>query len=164
MFDSVRFAVPADEDKIISMIKMLHDENGLFPLSEKRVRDYMQRYFRAEGALIGVIGEIGDPVGSIYLEVGQPYYSDAWYLNEAWNFVHPDHRNSYPNHGNPAYARMLLQWAKDTSTEMKLPLMVGIVSNHRTEAKIRLYERELEKAGAFFVWNREFAGPCAWDK
>lgn len=157
MFDSVRLAVPADEDKIISMISLLHDENGLFPLSERRVREYMQRYFRKEGALIGVIGDVGDPVGSIYLEIGQPYYSEAFYLNEAWNFVHPDHRRS-------DYAKKLLGWAKSMSDEMRLPLMLGIVSNHRTEAKVRLYEKQLEKAGAFFVWNRQFVGSSAWDK
>ena len=157
MFETVRYAVPQDEDKIVSMISLLHDENGLFPLSEKRVREYMQRYFRQEGALIGVIGDVGDPVASIYLGIEQPYYSDAWYLNEAWNFVHPDHRRS-------DYAKKLLGWAKDISEQMKLPLMVGIVSNHRTEAKIRLYEKQLEKAGAFFVWNRHFTGPSAWDK
>ncbi|MBB3411199.1 GNAT superfamily N-acetyltransferase [Rhizobium sp. BK316] len=157
MSETVRYAVPQDEDKIISMISLLHDENGLFPLSEKRVREYMQRYFRKEGALIGVIGDIGDPVASIYLGIEQPYYSDAWYLNEAWNFVHPDHRRS-------DYAKKLLGWAKDISEQMKLPLMVGIVSNHRTEAKVRLYEKQLEKAGAFFVWNRHLVGPSAWDK
>lgn len=150
MSDEVRLAVPADEDKIIAMISLLHDENGLFPLSQAKVRTYMQRYFRREGALIGVIGPVGDPVGSIYLEIGQPYYSEAWYLNEAWNFVHPDHRRS-------DYAKKLLSWAKSMSEQMKLPLMVGIVSNHRTEAKIRLYEKQLEKAGAFFVWNRGLA-------
>ncbi|SCB30242.1 Acetyltransferase (GNAT) family protein [Rhizobium lusitanum] len=157
MSDDVRLAVPADEDKIVAMISLLHDENGLFPLSPDRVRAYMQRYFRRQGALIGVVGEIGDPVGSIYLGIEQPYYSEAWYLNEAWNFVHPDHRRS-------DYAKKLLGWAKEKSEEMKIPLMVGIVSNHRTEAKVRLYEKQLEKAGAFFVWNRHFAGPCAWDK
>lgn len=154
MSDEVRLAVPADEDKIVAMISLLHDENGLFPLSQQKVRDYMQRYFRKEGALIGVIGPVGDPVGSIYLEIGQPYYSESWYLNEAWNFVHPDHRRS-------DYAKKLLAWAKSMSEQMKLPLMVGIVSNHRTEAKIRLYEKQLEKAGAFFVWNRHLAAPQA---
>lgn len=157
MFDAVRYAVPQDEDKIVSMISLLHDENGLFPLSEKRVREYMQRYFRQEGALIGVIGDVGDPVASIYLGIEQPYYSETWYLNEAWNFVHPDHRRS-------DYAKQLLAWAKNVSEQMHLPLMVGIVTNHRTEAKVRLYEKQLEKAGAFFVWNRHFAGPSAWDK
>lgn len=157
MTDDVRLAVPADEDKIISMISMLHEENGIFPLSERKVRDYMQRFFRQEGALIGVVGPVGDPVGSIYLEIGQPYYSESWYLNEAWNFVHPDHRRT-------DFAKKLLAWAKQMSSEMHLPLMIGIVTNHRTEAKVRLYEKQLEKAGAFFVWNREFAGPCAWDK
>ncbi|API52848.1 hypothetical protein BMW22_15595 [Rhizobium leguminosarum] len=157
MFDAVRYAVPQDEDKIVSMISLLHDENGLFPLSEKRVREYMQRYFRQEGALIGAIGDVGDPVASIYLGIEQPYYSETWYLNEAWNFVHPDHRRS-------DYAKQLLAWAKHVSEQMSLPLMVGIVTNHRTEAKVRLYEKQLEKAGAFFVWNRHFAGPSAWDK
>jgi len=157
MTDDVRLAVPADEDKIVSMIRLLHDENGLFPLSERRVREYMQKFFRKEGALIGVVGPVGDPVGSMYLTIGQPYYSDTWYLNEAWNFVHPDHRRS-------DYAKKLLAWAKQISSELQLPLMIGIVSNHRTEAKVRLYEKQLEKAGAFFVWNRHFAGPCAWDR
>jgi len=156
MIEDVRLAVPADEDKIVAMIDLLHEENGLFPLSEKRVREYMQRFFRKEGALIGVVGDEGDPVGSIYLGIEQPYYSETWYLNEAWNFVHPDHRRS-------DYAKKLLMWAKEMSTTMHLPLMIGIVSNHRTEAKIRLYEKQLEKAGAYFVWNREFAGPSAWD-
>lgn len=157
MTASVRLAVPADEDKIVSMISLLHDENGLFPLSERRVREYMGRFFRKEGALIGVIGESGDPVASIYLGIEQPYYSETWYLNEAWNFVHPDHRRS-------DYAKCLLGWAKDVSSRMGLPLMIGIVSNHRTEAKVRLYEKQLEKAGAFFVWNRQLAEPSAWDK
>lgn len=156
MSSSVRLAVPADEDKIVAMISMLHDENGLFPLSEKKVRDYMKRAFNGEGAMIGVIGEVGDPVASIYLGIEQPYYSDTWYLNEAWNFVHPDHRRS-------DYAKQLLNWAKAGAETLKIPLMVGIVSNHRTEAKVRLYEKQLEKAGAFFVWNRQSVGPCAWD-
>jgi len=157
MSEEVRLAVPADEDKIVAMITMLHDENGLFPLSERKVRDYMQRAFLGQGAMIGVIGDVGDPVASIYLGIEQPYYSDTWYLNEAWNFVHPDYRK-------PGYAKKLLEWAKAGAKTLDIPLMIGIVSNHRTEAKIRLYERQLEKAGAFFVWNRDSLGPTAWDK
>lgn len=158
MNEAVRFAVPPDEDKIVSMIALLHDENGLFPLSERRVRQYMRRYFDKEGAIIGVVGDEGNPVGSIYLGMEQPYYSETWCLNEAWNFVHPDYRRS-------DYAKKLIGWAKRISDEMKLPFQIGIVSNHRTEAKIRLYEKQgLERAGAFFIYNRQFAGPCAWDR
>jgi hypothetical protein len=40
---------------------------------------------------------------------------------------------------------------------MKMPLVIGVISNIRTEAKIKLYERRLPKAGAFFVYNREYA-------
>ncbi|MBN9433986.1 MAG: GNAT family N-acetyltransferase [Bosea sp.] len=153
----VRFAEPADADGIVSMIAELHDENGLFPLSRRRVEQFLRRYYDKQGAIIGVIGDVGAPVASIYLAFDQPYYSDAFFLNESWNFVRPEHRRS-------DYAKQLIAFAKHCSDQMKVPLMVGIVSNHRTEAKIRLYERSLEKAGAYFVHNRHFLGETAWDK
>ena len=32
--------------------------------------------------------------------------------------------------------------------------MIGVLSNHRTEAKVRLYERQFGKpSGAFFLYN-----------
>jgi len=36
---------------------------------------------------------------------------------------------------------------------MNLPLILGVVSNYRTEAKVKLYERQFPKAGAFFMYN-----------
>lgn len=153
----VRLAVPEDMDGIVRMIFELHDENGLFPLSEARIREYMQRYLDGRGAVIGVVGDVGSPVASIYLAFDQPYYSEAFFLNEAWNFVHPDHRNK-------RYAGQLINFAKWCAERMGVVLMMGIVSNHRTEAKIRLYERQLEKAGAYFMHNRQVLGPTAWDK
>ena len=75
---------------------------------------------------------------------------------ELFNFVRTEHRKS-------DYAARLIAYAKMCSDKMGLPLMMGILSNHRTEQKIRLYERQLEKAGAYFVYGRQYAGPGAWD-
>jgi hypothetical protein len=37
---------------------------------------------------------------------------------------------------------------------MEMPLLIGVLSNHRTEAKVRLYERQFGKpTGAFFLYN-----------
>jgi hypothetical protein len=37
---------------------------------------------------------------------------------------------------------------------MGMPLLIGVLSNSRTEAKIRLYKRHFgEPAGAYFLYN-----------
>lgn len=157
MTASVRLAEPDDADAIFGLVKMLHDENGLFSLSEAKVRQYIQRYYDRKGAIIGVIGDRGALQGSIYLAIDEPYYSDEFQITEAWNIVHPDYRKS-------DHAKSLITFAKSCSDEIGIPLMIGIISNHRTEAKVRLYERQLEKAGAFFVYNRRLSKGPAWDQ
>lgn len=152
----VRLAAPEDADGIFGLCQALHSENGLFPFSERKVRAMIDRAYNREGAIIGVVGDLGSPVGSIYLGLSQVVYSDAWGLFEEWNFVLPEHRRS-------DYSKRLIAFAKQCSDKMHLPLVIGILSNHRTEAKVRLYERHLEKAGAYFVHNRQFSGADAWD-
>jgi hypothetical protein len=44
----------------------------------------------------------------------------------------------------------LVQWMKDQVEATQLPLVTGIISNHRTEAKCRLYRQMLPKIGEFF--------------
>jgi len=153
----VRLAVPEDAERIVALCEMLHEENGLFPLSLAKVHALLDRAFLKQGGIIGVIGEVGEPVAAIYLALDQMYYSETWFLNEAFNFVSPDHRKS-------DYARKLIAYAKACSDAMQMPLLMGILSNQRTEVKARLYERQLEKAGAYFVHNRKFSGPTAWDR
>lgn len=153
----VRLATPEDEPALVAMCQLLHTENGLYPLSMEKVHRVLGRAFNREGAIIGVIGDVGAPIASIYLELSESIYSDTWQLLEQWSYVHPDHRRS-------DCAKKLLEYAKHCSDELKMPLSIGILSNHRTEAKIRLYERHLEKAGAYFIYNRQYAGPSAWDE
>lgn len=152
----VRLAQPEDEAGIVELCVLLHEENGLFPLSEAKTRALVKRAIDRQGGIIGVIGDPGVPVAGIQLALDQMYYSDAWFLCEGFNFVRPDHRKS-------DYAAKLIGYAKMCADKMGLPLMMGILSNHRTEQKIRLYERQLEKAGAYFVYGRQYAGPGAWD-
>lgn len=151
----VRLVVREDVPALLDMCKELHGENGLFPLDETKLRQSIDRYFNKEGAIIGAIGEVGAPVATIYLNISQFFYTNDWVLMEEWAFVHPDHRRTN-------YARSLIAYAKALSDKMKLPLMTGILSNKRTEAKIRLYEQQLEKAGAYFIYNRQYSAG-AWD-
>lgn len=150
----VRLAVPEDRPALVKLTTELHGENGLFSLSLPKRDALLERYYNREGSICAVIGEIAAPVATIYLSLTQPEYTDEWCLVEVWNFVHADHRRS-------KHAQHLIDYAKFVSTEMKLPLVIGILSNHRTEAKVRLYERTLERVGAYFIFNSQFAGG-AW--
>lgn len=163
----VRLATRDEGDAIFQAVKDLHEENGLFVLSERKVRETLRRAFDGQDGkwdghgvptIIAVIGEPGKIEGSIGLEVDQPSYSDEWQITELWNFVHPDYRNP------PGRAKALIEYAKAASDAMHLPLVIGISSNKRTEAKIRLYERQLEKAGAYFVYNRQYSNGPKWDQ
>jgi hypothetical protein len=153
----VRLAVPADRPALVELTTLLHAENGLFSLSLPKRDALLDRYYDQKGSIIGVIGEVGEPIASIYLALTQPEYTDDWAIVEVWNFVSAEHRHS-------THAKHLIEYAKFVSTEMRLPLMIGILSNHRTEAKVRLYERTLDKVGAYFVWNYQFAGGTGWSQ
>lgn len=148
----VRYARRSERQELFDAVKLLHDENGIFPLSERKVFAAIDRAFDGmEGhgvgspAVVGVIGGPGQIEASIFLSVEQPNYSDEWHIIEYWNFVHPDYRS--PAGRAPA----LLEWAKKVSEQMGLPMIIGIVSNERTSAKIRLYERHVRHVGAFFL-------------
>lgn len=153
----VRLAVIEDRPGIVALTNELHGENGLFRIAPAKVERMLDRFYNREGAVIGVIGEIGAPVATIYLGIDQLVYTDDWALVEQWNFTHPEHRRSN-------YARQLIAYAKKVSDGMRLPLMIGILSNKRTEAKVRLYEQMLEKAGAYFIYGREHLTSPAWNE
>lgn len=141
----VRLATPADEPQLMELCRMLHDENGIFEIDEDMVLETIQQGTNKKGGIIGVIGTPEHIEGMIFMQVSNFWYSRQPYLVELFNFVHPDHRKS--NH-----AKALIEFAKKCTTN-DLKLVIGIISNERTRAKVKLYERQLgQSAGAFFVY------------
>lgn len=149
----VRRAVQQDEPEIMKLCRMLHQENAAFTMEDELVRDMLYRDFNRADGVVGVIGDPGSELqGAICLLISRFWYSWERHLEELFSFVHPDHRKS----GN---AKALIGYAKKCSDELQIPLNIGIFSNARTEAKVRLYQRQLGKpAGAFFFYNGKFAG------
>ena len=141
----VRFATRADEADLLKMCHELHEENGLFDMDEEAVKDTLNHAFDRKGGLIGVIDGPKGIEASCYLLITTIWYTKENHLEEIWNYVRPPFRQS--NHGTT-----LITWAKYCHEQMQMPLMIGILSNHRTEAKVRLYRRMLGvPAGAFFI-------------
>jgi len=141
----VRLARPEDEASLMEMCRLLHQENGVFSMDDDLVLAVLRRAFERQGVIIGVIGPEHALEGVICLVIGSFWYSRQPHLEELFNFVHPEHRRS-------DHAKALIEFAKQCSSE-SAPLVIGVISNERTEAKVRLYERRLGKpAGAFFLY------------
>jgi GNAT superfamily N-acetyltransferase len=93
--------------------------------------------------IIGVVGRTGSLEAMVFLLIGQFWYSTHHHIEELLVFVDPEHRKS-------KHAQAIIEWMKEQVEKTGLPLMTGIMSTHRTEAKVRLYSRMLPKVGAFF--------------
>ena len=52
----------------------------------------------------------------------------------------------------------MIAWSKSIADHFGIPLMMGIVSSERTQAKVRLLKRQLgEPVGAFFMYGQKQA-------
>ena len=144
---SVRYATPEDEDGVMALCRLQAEENAMFDVEEDLLRMAVRRALRFDRTILGVIGERGDLRGGLMIFVGNPWYSDQVVLQELFNFVHPDHRQ------NTTYAYDLIDFGKHLSDKMQLTLHIGVISNTRTEAKVRMYKKKLHYVGAFFNYN-----------
>lgn len=148
----VRVAKAADFNEVWRLLMAGHNENALFPLAPNKVQWFVHRMLSPETippedtgvrGVIGVIGNVGHLEGLAFIITGEFWYTDQKHLEELIIFVDPDHRKS-------EHAKSLLNWAKSLPDTTGLPLLTGILSNDRVEAKCRLYQRILPKIGEFF--------------
>ena len=83
------------------------------------------------------------------MQISQSWSSTDFCLEELLNFVRPRYRRS-------TNAKDMIQFAKRCSDELGIPLVIGVVSNERTAAKIQLYERQLGKlSGGVFMYSKK---------
>lgn len=159
MLSIVRPAQLNDEPELWRLFRLHHEENALFPLSERKVQYYLDRVLRPQTIPLndcgprGIIGVIGQRSleGAVMLVLGSPWYSDEITMDDCMNFVDPVHRQSH-------HARTLIKYAQNMVDQIRLihhdfKMIVGVVSTHRTAAKVRLYEQMLgTPLGAYFVY------------
>jgi hypothetical protein len=141
----VRVATEKDESRIFEILCLAEKENAMFPMDEDKVIAFIRRATLKDGGIIGIVGE-GQAEATVGLIIEQAWYTTSWSLGERWNFVHPDFRKT-------DHVSKLIGFSKKCADELGLPLDIGILSNIRTEAKIRLYKRHFKFMGAFFSYN-----------
>jgi hypothetical protein len=148
---AVRIATRADEEEIMVMCRALHDENGLFSLDERKIRDIFRKFYERKGAIVGVIGATGKIEASTCLLISDSYYTRDQHLAELWNHVGTDYRHS-------RNAEALIEFGKNCSNRIGIPLITGIITNNRVAGKVRLYRQHLGyPAGAFFVYGGKWS-------
>lgn len=126
------------------------DENGFVDPNPKKLLAEIWPALNLDNGLVGIIQDEGGGLeGAILLRIGTMWYSDAQVLEEKAIFIHPDYRSA-----KGGRARRLCEFSKRAADGLGIPLIIGVLSNHRTEAKVRLYERQFGKpSGAFFLYN-----------
>ncbi len=131
----------------MELCRALHAENAMFAMNEDKVSKMLDRAFTGQGSIIGALGPVGGIQGAICLLITSFWYSDEFCLEELYSFVLPQYRKS-------ENAKHLITFAKRCSTELGIPLVIGVVSNIRTQAKVGLYARQLsDPVGAYFAFN-----------
>lgn len=153
----VRLGVPEDEDALIELSMRAWSENGFMDVNPEKMRAMIRPALYLWQGLIGVIGKPNEKIeGAILLRMTQVWYSDSWLLEEKAVFVDPDYRSTSARSDGQtrSHARLLVDFSKSVADSVGIPLLIGVLSNHRTDAKIRLYERQLgAPAGAFFLYG-----------
>lgn len=143
----VRAATMDDLSQLLDMCRELHRENGVSNVDWPLVGSILQNGINNQLATIGLISTDGEIEGMIFLQISHMWYSQEPIIEELFNYVRPQYRRSNN-------AKALIDFAKRCSLQLQVPLLIGVISNERTEEKVRLYRRRLgPQAGAFFMFN-----------
>lgn len=151
----VRIGDPSDVDAMMELALQACDENGFVNPNPVKLLQEIYPALAQDRGLVGIIGKPEEKIeGAVLLRVSKMWYSDQDVLEEKAIFIHPEYRSA-----KGGRARRLVEFSKEVSDYLKIPLIIGVLSNHRTEAKVRLYERQFGKAsGAFFLYNAQTGG------
>lgn len=141
---TVRLATRPDEPAIYDLLLQLYDENAMAMIASDKVQRMIKAGTRGNGGVIGVIDGSHGMEASLGMKIGQWWYSDEWHLEEMWLHVHPAHRHT-------DHAQKLIDFAKDCADRLGLPLLMGILTHSRADAKVRLYRRQIPQVGALFL-------------
>lgn len=151
----VRVGTPEDVDAVMEIALSACGENGFVDPNPRRLLGEIWPALNLDKGLVGIIGNPNEKAeGAVLLRIGQMWYSDQEVLEEKAIFIHPDYRSA-----KGGRARRLCEFSKQVADSLSMPLIIGVLSNQRTEAKVRMYERQFGKpSGAFFLYNARTGG------
>jgi hypothetical protein len=146
----IRVGVPEDLDEIMKLAMSATEENGFLNPSPARLAAEIWPALHQSSGIVGIIGKPhGKIEGLVLLRIGQMWYSDTLIVEEKAIFIYPEFRSA-----KGGRAKKLCEFSKQVADKLGIPLIIGVLSNSRTEAKVRMYERQFgPPSGAFFLYG-----------
>lgn len=146
----IRIGVPEDLDGLMKIAMMACEENGFLDPNPGKLAAEMWPALHQDHGIVGIIGPKGGEIeGAVLLRIGDMWYSDTQVVEEKAIFIHPEYRSA-----KGGRAKRLCEFSKRVADTLGIPLIIGVLSNSRTEAKVRMYERQFGKpSGAFFLYG-----------
>jgi GNAT superfamily N-acetyltransferase len=144
-------------DEVMQLAMAGCKENGFLNASPAKLAQDIWCALSRDHGLVGAIGEPGGKIeGVVVLRTGTMWYSDEPVMEEKAIFIHPDYRSA-----KGGRARKLCEFSKKAASAIGIPLIIGVLSNNRTEAKVRMYRRIMgPEAGAFFLYGAKTGAPA----
>jgi hypothetical protein len=150
----IRLATETEVDDVMQLAMMAAEENGFLDASAALLLEVVYPALKMHQGLCGVIGEPGKLEAFVVLRIGTMYYSPQLCVEEKVVYVHPDFRAA-----KGGRARKLCEFSKHVADVLNLPLLIGICSSSRTQAKVKLYERIFgPPAGAYWLYRTQTGG------
>ena len=152
---TIRLATTDDLDEVMRLAVTACEENGFLNASAELLAREIWPALNQDHGLCPVIGPPGGEIqGLALLRIGAMWYSHATVVEEKAIFVYPQYRAA-----KGGRARRLCEYSKQVADTLGIPLLIGILSNTRTEGKVRMYKRIFgEPAGAFFLYGERTKG------
>jgi len=146
----IRVGVPEDIEEIMVIAIQAAEENGFLEANPRKLAEEIYPALCQDHGIVGLIGRKGEAMeGIVVLRIGTMWYSDTPVVEEKAIFIHPEFRSA-----KGGRATRLCEFSKKVSDTLGIPLIIGVLSNNRTEAKVRMYERQFGKpSGAFFLYG-----------
>jgi hypothetical protein len=146
----VEIAGPADLDEMMKLTIAASHENGFVEPNPLKLLREVYPALHLQDGIVGVIrGEDNRIEAAILLRIGEIWYSDAKMLEEKAIFVDPKFRQA-----KGGRASRLCEFSKYLAKKLDMPMTIGVLSNERTEAKVRMYMRQFGKySGVYFLFN-----------
>jgi hypothetical protein len=151
----IRIATPDDMEEIMALAMSACEENGFLNPNPAKLAAEIWPALVQHNGLCGVIGQPGGKIeGLVLLRIGSMWYSDAQLVEEKAIFIYPEFRSA-----KGGRAKKLCAFSKKVADGLGLPLIIGVLSNHRTAAKVKMYERQFgAPAVAFFLYGAKTGG------
>ena len=150
----IRIAGTDEMTDVMDMAIAGAKENAFLDASALLIAQTIYPALAQDHGLCGVVGPKGALQGFVVLRIGTLYYSEKLCVEEKILYVHPEYRSA-----KGGRARRLCEFSKKVADSLDLPLLIGICSSHRTEGKVKMYERIFgPPSGAYFLYRTKTGG------